>query len=97
MNTKYDSPFLHVVSIQLLLILLFSLLYYGILTQFKSSIDDHTLDYIDCVSLSTTIQAGIGLTDMLPQTHLSILFTTIHQIVVILSAVYIVFTFTMDS
>jgi hypothetical protein len=97
MKTKYDSPFLHVVSIQLVFILLFSLLYYSILHQFTSNIKHHQLDYLDCVSLSTTIQAGIGLTDMQPQSHLSIMFTTIHQIVVILSAVYIVFTFTMDT
>lgn len=97
MKTKYDSPFLHVVVIQLLLVLLFSLLYYSMLTQFKSSIDGHTLDYIDCVSLSTTIQAGIGLTNVQPQSQLSILLTTIQQMVAIISAAYIVFTFTMDA
>ena len=97
MKTKFDGPFLHVVAIQLSFIFLFSLLYYSILPQFKSNIDGHILNYLDCVSLSTTIQAGIGLTDLQPQTDISVLLTTIHQIVVILSAVYIVFTFTIDA
>ena len=97
MKTKYDGPFLHVLAIQFAFIFVFSLVYYSILPQFKSNIDGHTLDYLDCVSLSTTIQAGIGLTDLQPNTHISILLTTIHQMVVILSAVYIVFTFTIDA
>ena len=95
MEAKYDSPFLHVVFIQLSLIFIFSVIYYNILNQFKSSIDHHEPDYLDCVSLSTTIQAGIGLSDMLPNTHISILLTTLQQFSVIISSIYIVFTFTM--
>lgn len=97
MKTKYDASFLDVLFIQLSCILLFSLIYYSILPHFTSSIKPYSLDYMDCVSLSTTIQAGIGLTPMQPQTHLSILLTTIQQIIVIVSSVYIVFTFTMGS
>ena len=97
MKTKYDGPFLHVVAIQFAFIFIFSLVYYSILPQFKSNIDGHILDYLDCVSLSTTIQAGIGLTAMQPHTHTSILITTMHQVVVIMSSIYIVFTFTMGS
>ena len=97
MKLKYTSPFLHVVSIQVCLIFLFSLIYYSILTHFKSSIDRHNPDYVDCVSLSTTIQAGIGLTDLLPNTRASVLLTTLQQFSVIISSIYIVFTFTMDS
>lgn len=97
MKTKYDDPFLHVVFIQVSLILLFSLIYYSTLPQFSSSIKPHDLDYLDCISLSTTIQAGIGLTTMQPQTRISTLLTTIHQFVVIISSIYIVFTFTMNS
>ena len=96
MKTKYDSPFLHVVSIQLLLIFVFSLVYYSILTHFKSSIERHNPDYLDCVSLSTTIQAGIGLSDLLPNTRVSIMLTTLQQFSVIISSIYIVFTFTMN-
>jgi hypothetical protein len=95
MKAKYDSPFLHVVSIQVFSIFVFSLIYYSILTHFKSSIDRYNPDYLDCVSLSTTIQAGIGLTDLLPNTRVSILLTTLQQFSVIISSIYIVFTFTM--
>jgi len=97
MKTKYDGPFLHVVAIQFAFIFIFSVVYYSTLSQFKSNIDGHILNYIDCVSLSTTIQAGIGLTDLQPNTPTTVLLTTIHQLIVILSAVYIVFTFTMDA
>jgi hypothetical protein len=96
MKTKYDSPFLHVVSIQVFSIFVFSLIYYIMLPHFISNIDRHTLGYIDCVSLSTTIQAGIGLTDMMPKTPTSIIITTLQQFSVIISSIYIVFTFTMN-
>jgi len=96
MKRKYDSPFLHVVSIQVCLILFFSLIYYSILTHFKSSINRYEPDYIDCVSLSTTIQAGIGLTDLLPNTRVSVILTTLQQFSVIISSIYIVFAFTMN-
>jgi hypothetical protein len=97
MKAKYDTPFLDVIFIQFSLILLFSLIYYSLLDDFTSSVKIHALDYLDCLSLSTTIQAGIGLTNMQPQTDISILLTTLHQIVMILSSIYIVFAFTMGS
>ena len=97
MKTKYDGPFLDVILIQLSFILVFSLIYYSLLDHFTSSVKTHALDYLDCISLSTTIQAGIGLTNMLPQSDISILITTLQQIVVIISAIYIVFTFTMGA
>ena len=97
MKPKYIGPFLHVLFIQLSFILLFSIIYYSILPQFIPSAKSYTLDYLDCISLSTTIQAGIGLTAMQPNTHTSILITTMQQVIVIMSSIYIVFTFTMGS
>lgn len=97
MKSKYNSSFLEVIFIQLSFILLFSLIYYSILEQFTTNITNYELDYLDCISLSTTIQAGIGLTSMQPQTHISILLTTAQQIVVIITAIFIVFNFTMSS
>jgi hypothetical protein len=97
MKPKYIGPFLHVLFIQMGFILLFSLIYYSILPQFTASAKIDALDYLDCVSLSTTIQAGIGLTAMQPHTHTSILITTIQQVIVILSSIYIVFSFTMGA
>ena len=97
MKSKYKSSFLDVIFIQFSFIVLFSLIYYIALEQFTSNIPNYALDYLDCVSLSTTIQAGIGLTNMHPQTHISILLTTAQQIVVIITAIFIVFNFTMSS
>ena len=97
MKPKYMNSFLHVLFIQVVFILLFSIIYYSILPQFTPTVQPYALDYLDCISLSTTIQAGIGLTAMQPHTHTSILITTMHQVVVIMSSIYIVFTFTMGS
>ena len=97
MKSKYNSSFFDVILIQFSLILVFSLIYYSLLAHFTSSVKIDKLDYIDCLSLSTTIQAGIGLTSMHPQTHITILVTTLHQMVMILSSIYIVFNFTMGS
>jgi hypothetical protein len=97
MKAKYNSSFFEVILIQFSFILVFSFIYYSALEHFTSNIPNYSLDYIDCISLSTTIQAGIGLTSMQPQTHISILLTTAQQIVVIITAVFIVFNFTMGS
>jgi hypothetical protein len=97
MKAKYNSSFIDVILIQFSFILVFSFIYYSALEQFTSNIPSYKLDYLDCLSLSTTIQAGIGLTSMQPQTHISILLTTAQQIVVIITAIFIVFNFTMGS
>ena len=97
MKAKYNSSFFDVIIIQVSFILVFSFIYYSVLEQFTSNIPNYELDYLDCISLSTTIQAGIGLTSMQPQTHITIILTTAQQIVVIITAIFIVFNFTMGS
>lgn len=97
MKAKYNTSFIEVILIQFSFILVFSFIYYSALEQFTSNIPNYELDYLDCLSLSTTIQAGIGLTSIQPQTHISILLTTLQQIVVIITAIFIVFNFTMGS
>lgn len=97
MKSKYNSSFLEVIFIQFSFIVLFSFIYYVALEQFTSNVPNYELDYLDCISLSTTIQAGIGLTNMTPKTHTSIILTTTQQIVVIITSIFIVFNFTMGS
>jgi len=97
MKAKYNSSFIDVILIQFSFILAFSFIYYSVLEQFTSTIPNYELDYLDCLSLSTTIQAGIGLTSIQPQTHISIILTTAQQMIVIISAIFIVFNFTMGS
>jgi hypothetical protein len=95
MHPKHVSRFITAIAIQFMLIILFSLIYYGMINDFKSSIDRQVMEYIDCLSLSTTIQAGIGFSDIMPQTSLAIFCTMIQQMLTIIVSLYIVFTFTL--
>lgn len=97
MKAKYDSRFLDIIFIQLFIILLFSGIYYSILHHFTSTMPGYVMGYLDCLSLSTTIQAGIGLTSMQASSNTSVIITTIHQALVIISGAYILFTFTIDA
>ena len=96
MKTKYNRLFLHVVFINFYIIFVFSLIYYSMVSHFKSSINNYNIEYLDCVSLSASIQAGSGVTDLRPNTRVSVILTTLQQFSVIISSIYIVFTFTMN-
>ena len=97
MNPKYVNRFIKAIAIQLTLLILFSLVYYSIINDFKPVLTDGVMEYKDCLLLSSTIQAGIGVTNILPQTNLSTFCTITQQILSIVSAFYIVFTFTIHT
>ena len=95
MHPKHVNRFVVAIAIQFYLIILFSLIYYSIINEFKSSIGREVMEYIDCLSLSTTIQAGIGFSDVIPKTNVALFFTMIQQMLTIVMSLYIVFTFTL--
>lgn len=95
MHPKHVNRFIKAIVIQFTLIFLFSIIYYSIIKDFKSSIDRQVMEYIDCLSLSATIQAGIGFSDIMPQTSVAIFYTMIQQMLTIIVSLYIVFTFTL--
>ena len=95
MNPKYVNRFIRAIIIQFSIILLFSVIYYNIIHDFKSVIDPKKMDYMDCLLLSCTIQAGIGISTILPQTPTSISATILQQLLSITTSLYIVFTFTI--
>lgn len=96
MNPKYVTRFIQAIVIQFSLIFLFSLIYYSIINDFKSVITTKEKEYVDCLLLSSTIQAGIGISNILPQTSISIFATILQQLMTIISALFIVFTFTIN-
>jgi len=95
MNSKYVIRFIKAIAIQLVFIIVFSLIYYSIINDFKSVLDNHVIGYKDCVLISSTIQAGVGITNMLPLTQRSIALNVTQQVLSIMTSLYIVFTFTM--
>ena len=96
MKEKYDIRFLDIILIQLSLILCFSWIYYSMLDHFQSTTDSNNLGYIDCIFLSTSIQAGTGIYSMQSKTPIGKLIIIIQQMVLIISATYIIFTFTIN-
>ncbi len=66
------------------LIVFFSLFYF-ILPEgsFKTTNDVYVAKYIDCFTFSTTIQAGVGITTMTPNTDFAKLLVSCHQICLI--------------
>ena len=96
MKSKYEIRFIDIVLIQLCLILSFSAIYYSILDHFQSTIDGSNLGYIDCIFLSTSVQAGTGIYSMQSKTPVGKLIIIIQEMVLIISAAYIIFTFTIN-
>lgn len=96
MNSKYVKRFIKAMAIQIAIIILFSLIYYSIINDFKSLVTTGAIEFIDCLLLSSATQSGIGITNILPQTQLSKSLTVIQQIISIMAALYIVFAFNMD-
>jgi heme A synthase len=81
-----------------LCILFFAFLYRHLSIHFgndesrKNTISDGMIDYL---LLSVTIQAGIGISDLYPISHLSKLVLIIHQFIVISTHVFTLYIFTI--
>jgi len=73
--------------------LLFSLIYYKIgQTGFELTISNkRAIGYMDYLSLSTSVQAGVGISNLTPKTELSSLVLTIQQFLLIAANVFIVY------
>lgn len=79
-------------------IILFATLYWSFKDQFESQ---HIGDFkkkgtiIDVLSLSTTIQAGVGLTDIYPNTQLTNFLIMFQQFVMICTNIFLLYFFTL--
>ena len=82
------------VLFHILCILIFALFYYYFRNDFKTEVkENYTL--LDYIFLSTTIQAGVGLTDMYPIDFYGKLIMIIQQLVLIMTHVFTIYIFTL--
>ena len=81
-----------------LCILVFAFIYRHLYIHFgndKSKPNKNNGEMIDYLLLSVTIQAGIGISDLYPISHLSKLILMIHQFIVISTHVFTLYIFTI--
>lgn len=88
------------VLFQFLCIVLFSLIYLSFKNQFirdaKFNIDNKKEpELIDCLFLATTVQAGVGYSDLYPITCLSKIILIIQQFFMISTNVFLLYIFTL--
>ena len=82
------------VFFHILCIIIFGLLYYYFREDFKTHVkEDFTV--LDYLFLSTTIQAGVGLTDIYPNGFYGKLIMIIQQLVMIMTHVFTIYFFTI--
>jgi hypothetical protein len=82
------------VFFHILCIIIFGLLYYYFREDFKTHVkEDFTV--LDYLFLSTTIQAGVGLTDIYPIGFYGKLIMIIQQLVMIMTHVFTIYFFTI--
>lgn len=97
MNNLYPA-FLQILIFQICIIFIFSLFYFFLKHQFmvdERNPDNPTpsISYYDCLLLSSTVQAGVGITTIFPNTNSTKLILTIQQWISILTGLYVVLTF----
>jgi len=75
-------------------ILLFSLVYWVYRNDFKRA-DNTYGEFIDYLFLSTTVQAGVGYSDLYPITDTSKLIMIFQQFIMISTNVFLLYLFTL--
>jgi hypothetical protein len=75
-------------------ILIFSLVYWVYRDDFKRD-DKNPGDFIDYLFLSTTVQAGVGYSDLYPISHTSKLIMIFQQFIMISTNVFLLYLFTL--
>ena len=82
------------VLFHMLCILIFSCLYYYFRNDFKTQVKEE-FTILDYIFLSTTIQAGVGLTDIIPINFHAKLIMIIQQFIMIMANIFTVYIFTI--
>jgi hypothetical protein len=84
------------VLFHILCIIVFSFIYLLLSEDFENQIGKNRYNsLIDFISLSTTIQAGVGISDLLPINYYGKLAVTVQQIILILSHIITLYIFTL--
>lgn len=81
----------------LLCIIVFACIYFYFSEKFHSNIDSDNKkkSFTDCLLLSTTIQAGVGISDLYPITFYSKVILIIQQIILIFTHLITLYIFTL--
>jgi len=90
----YMKKVIRTVVFHLLCILFFSLLYLYFKEEYYSETKKE-LNIIDCILLSTTIQASVGITNIYPTGYYGKIIMIIQQFVMIMSHVFTLYIFTL--
>ncbi len=69
-------------------ILIFGIIYYNIHYQFEHKGEQDRETFLDYILLSTTIQAGVGISDIYPNTNLSKFVLIFQQLIMIMTHVF---------
>lgn len=75
-------------------ILMFSLLYLNITDGFVAA-DNKSIGYIDYVLLSTTVQAGVGITNVVANSQLGKYLLILQQLILISTHAFTLYIFTL--
>ena len=82
------------VIFHILCIFIFALFYYYFRDDFKTEVKEK-FTILDYIFLSTTIQSGVGLTDIYPIDFYGKLIMIIQQLVLIMTHVFTIYIFTV--
>jgi hypothetical protein len=82
------------VIFHILCIFIFALFYYYFRDDFKTEVKEK-FTLLDYIFLSTTIQSGVGLTDIYPIDFYGKLIMIIQQLVLIMTHVFTIYIFTV--
>lgn len=82
------------VLFHMLCILIFSCLYYYFRNDFKTEVKEE-FTVLDYIFLSTTIQAGVGITDIYPIANSGKIIMIIQQFIMIMANIFTVYIFTI--
>lgn len=77
-----------------LCIFMFSLFYHYLGDNNFKRDDKNTIEWLDCLFLSTTVQAGVGYSDLTPTSDLSKMILIFQQFLMISANVFILYIFT---
>ena len=78
-----------------LCILIFGIIYYNIQYQFQHKDEQRRKSILDYILLSTTIQAGVGFSDIYPITSISKTIMILQQIMMIMTYVFTLYFFNL--
>ena len=83
------------VCFHFLCILIFGIIYYNIQYQFQHNDEQKRQSLLDYILLSTTIQAGVGFSDIYPITNTGKIVMILQQLIMIMTHVFTIYVFNL--